>query len=221
MSKIHLSKFFFYLICFILYVGAYIWTVILYGFDITRFLYLSMINLFSNIFYTFMMMGMMIFSEKIHNKYSKKLESYFYKVNFCFSFTTYCIYWAIVSIDVNLLQKKSIPVTLNLFLHGGIFLLLLLDHFLISKKHYTTKIGISFLLYFYAIYSVIAFTLHFFLDFSLYPIINTINLIEYVFLTLGYFCVSTISLFIYRLFLDLKNERFFDEEEISFYQNID
>ena len=207
MNRLLIIKISFYLTCFLLYSGSFIWTFLLYGYEFKNIFYLTNINLYSNFIYISMMMYFCVFNQlQLH----KKIENYFYKFNFCFAFTVLCIYWALVLIDVNLVLKRKIPVALDLFLHGGVFSLILIEHYFISTKRFTRKIGVQFFSYFYAIYSFIAFSLYYFFDMTLYPLINQIDFIDFILLTFCTFCVSTISTFIYKVLIEFKRDSYDD-----------
>ena len=208
----------FYIICLLLYTSTVIFTYLLYGFDIKSLIYLSNINLYSNLIYT----SLMFYSCVIHPNHFitiDKIQNYFYKFNFCFSFTVLCIYWAIVSIDVNLVLKRSIPIALDLFLHGGIFCLLLFEHYFISRKRFTKKIGLKFFIYFYIAYSFTLFNIYYLFGVTLYPLINQIDLIEYFILTLISFFISAISTLIYKVLIEINI--WSDEDNQFYYERLD
>jgi hypothetical protein len=169
----------FYLICIIVHSLFFSWQIQLYGLRFKTFFYLTNISFFNNYFY---LISQFCKKTGIYHT-SKEVRDNMFKLGMAFAVPVNILFWGIIAIDKNLIFNNNsdiLPLPLNLFLHGGNMLVLLLDNYFITKHYITKSLGWRFLLSFASFYSVFLHFLYHFFSIELYGLVSKLNLAHYL-----------------------------------------
>lgn len=169
----------FYLVCILVHVYFFIWQIQLYGFRLKTFFYLTNISFFTNLIYIF---TQFLKKTGIYDT-SKEIRDNIFKLGIALAVPVNILFWGLLAIDWKLIFNNSsqvLPLPLNLFLHGGNMLVLLLDNYLVTKHYKTNGIGWRFLLGFASFYSVFLHLLYQFFSIELYALVSKLNLGHYL-----------------------------------------
>jgi hypothetical protein len=129
----------FYPVAFMLYIIFLVWDRYHSKFPFFQnLLFLTMISYYTNIVYIFFMANQewgIFFKHKTYKAHKHWIDKIF---NFLFalSFTVMVMFWSMYAKDPNsvLQQGESIPLPLNLFLHGGTFVIFLIEQLFIRRR---------------------------------------------------------------------------------------
>ena len=183
-----------------------------------NFLFLTQIDLYLNMIYYFICLYYNI-TKKIEIKEKYQL---FYNFNFCLSFVVFIMYWSMFLFDRETLYKKNsqyiAPIFLNILLHGGVFIVNLLEIFFIKKRIKISYFRTWFFLFFTVVYIGILYLVKLLFNIKVYPFIYG-SIFKFIIVTFSGFIVCLIGNFIYAFILKKKNsknkEKDFEELEMS------
>jgi hypothetical protein len=176
---------------------------------LTSLLYLTIISFHMNFIYYTLSFLYEIKILKILNKES--LDKFF---NLCviFSFTAGVMFWVLSLQDPNSVVEKGveIPIILNLFLHGGTFIIALLEQVIFNKRTTQNHFNLIYLAIIVALYSLLLKGIYVIYDFDVYPFVKE-NWIEFSITCFSAFCISVLGHYIYKVlsftrFQELKSE---------------
>jgi hypothetical protein len=163
-----------------------------------NFLFLTQIDLYTNIIYYSIYLYFNIIKKKeIQTKYQL-----LFNFNFCLSFCVCFMYWSMLIFDKQTLYKKDsnkmVPTALNILLHGGVFICNLFLIFLSKRKEKIIYVQNWFYLLFSIAYVVILYLLNILFDIRVYPFIYG-SLLKFILICLSAFAVCLIGHWIYYL----------------------
>ena len=175
-----------------------------------NFLFLTQIDLYINMLYYLISLYYNIAKKKeIKEKYQL-----FFNFNFCVSFVVFIMYWSMLIVDRETLYtnntKLRVPFGLNFLLHGGVFLVNLLEIFLINKSVKTSYFRIWFFLFFTIVYVGILYLLKLLFNIRVYPFIYG-SIFKFIMVTFSAFIVCLVGNFIYTFIL--KNQKARNKEK--------
>ena len=170
--------FYYRMIALIIHVYFAKWILDIWGFKIKTFFYLTKINFFMNITYFIYSLYTNSYEErrKIH---CKNLHSIF-KFSFCLAIVVITLYWGIILTSPTLMGNTPTPAILDVFLHGGNLMVLVLDFFLDPYKvdRKSTHINKTFLLKFTIFYILLLYILYYSIEVEIYPLVSKLNIIQ-------------------------------------------
>jgi hypothetical protein len=136
--------------------------------------FLTNITIYLNISYYIYSLGI-LFNFEIFLDF-KKL---FFKLCFILTFANFLLYWLMVLIDPEL--KLMLPYYLDLFLHGGTFLINTAEHLIINSKYSEKFTEYNFYFYFLILilYSI-PLSLIYKINYYKYPILEEISIVQYI-----------------------------------------
>lgn len=167
---------------------------------ITNALYLSFFSYYINIFYYYI-----AFVSDLSKIWSK--ESLNPLFNFCFniSFTASLIYWSIYSLDTwNTLEKY--PPVLTFFLHGGIFLMDVLELLYFNPRKTQTILDNKYIICFMGIYPISLRLVYTYTDYSIDSFYKY-NMLQFIMLCVFASILFLLAHFIYKLITYEKEHR--------------
>ncbi len=95
------------------------------------------------------------------------------KFNYAITFIVILMYWGMIIVNPSLLyNNKRLPIEVDYFVHGGIFIINLIDHLFILKKKDSRIINIKFMFGFMIVYLTVLLGLYHVLDITTYPFIK-------------------------------------------------
>jgi hypothetical protein len=158
-------------------------------------------SFYFNLFYfSYLLLIHLPFGNKLKN--SKFLES-LSKFNFSVSFVVFSIYWGMVAIDPSLILQdhanRILPFKYDLFLHGGNFLLNLIEHLYVFPKTDAKSIGFTILTFFYVAYLIYLKVLFHYYNVVIYPFIGVLELSQVFILLISAVVLVNTGRFIYSL----------------------
>jgi hypothetical protein len=123
------------------------------------------------------------------------------KFNFSISFVVFSFYWGMVAYDPSLILQdhanRILPFKYDIFLHGGNFLLNLVEHVFLFPKSDTNFIGFSILTCFYTIYLFYLKLLFHYFNIVIYPFIGVLELYQLGIILLSAVTLSNSGRFLY------------------------
>jgi len=155
------------------------WIINIWGFQLKTFLFLTQINFFTNLFYFFYSgIYLVYFSKKSESK--EKFVNSIFKFSFCLSVAVIILYWSLALLAPGMLGDTPTPPALDLFLHGGNLLVLLIDCLLNSKACFRdTYISRHFLVKFTIAYFMTQYLVYYTMDIEIYPMISKLSVPMY------------------------------------------
>jgi hypothetical protein len=162
------------------------WIFDIWGFRIRTFCFLTKINFFLNMFY-FVYAICINYHFESKSKHQGIVNSLF-KISYSLAIVVLILYWSLCFFLPNMLGTTQIPFVLDLFLHGGNLIVLMLDYFidfddrLEKKKTYLNK---SFLFKLSMTYITLLYLLYYFMNIEVYPLVSKMNVTQYVGFCLG------------------------------------
>jgi hypothetical protein len=224
-----LSKFFHILFLIVHLYYCYM-IFLIWGIKVKTFLFLTKINFFIN-FALFIYLNLNTFlnfdkREEIsynqtnknstkENEKEKNLTYYQYTCNemsliragFSFSLTVNFLYWSILYFRPDFMGDGNIPSHVDLFLHGGNSIVILIESFLNKKSlHDNVRFGSLGVLAFAFGYISIKYIVYFYYDLQIYPMISKLSMSYYYCLAFVAYFWYLISVLIFRKFVMEKNE---------------
>ena len=158
-----------------------------------RLLFLTFISFYVNWFYylTKFLRGIPILNaipRLFDEKYLKRL----FRLAFSLSFVVFILYWGMILLDPKLLFRSGmeIPIHLDLFLHGGNFILNLMEHSLINPDDSYEPSYRSFIV-FLVFYFCLLKVCYAFFGILTYPFVDSKNIFFYI----AIFCCGKILMF--------------------------
>lgn len=180
---------------------------------ISRLVFLTMISLFINWFYYFLRLLTHLEIKLIEEIKERRI----FKFGFSLSFLVVVMYWGMIISDPQTLYKAeaSIPIVLDLMLHGCNFLFNLLEHIVINRRvnDRDSFIGWKFYFIFAALYTIEIKAASYFLDFHAYPIVQQMNIPITIFLNIVAMLIMLGGEFIYNKISMLGIKKLLTEEE--------
>ena len=183
-----------------------------------NFLFLTQIDLYINMLYYFIC---------LYYNTTKKAEikgkyQLFFNFNFCASFVVFIMYWSMFIFARETLYKKDskliAPFSLNILLHGGVFIINIFEIILTRKRAKNSYIKIWFFLFFTIVYVGILYLAKLLFNIKVYPFIYG-SIFKFIIVTVSSFIVCLIGNFIYSLIMKTKKakskEKDFEELEMN------
>ena len=186
-----------------------------------NFLYLTQICLYLNMIFYILSLFYNIKFQSFITKISQL--SLLFNFNFCISFVVFIMYWSMLLLDKGTLYKKEaeikVPSILNFLLHGGVFIVNLIELYLMKEKvKKMNYIKLIFYLIFTLSYIGILYALKIFFNIKIYPFIYG-SFIKFVIITFASFPVCIIGHFIYffstRQIIEKKEKKNYEEFELN------
>lgn len=141
--------------------------------------WLTMMSFFINlIYYSYMLMASLgIIKRKLN-----KLEDSYFKMAFCISFVVFLLFWTIMAVDRNMLlnPEDNTPTILNIFTHGGNFVLNIFEHIVVKPRPNASNINTMFFLGFLLTYSACLKIIFYLTGFAAYPFVEKAPLLHYM-----------------------------------------
>lgn len=140
--------------------------------------YLTLMSFFINLgYYTWMLVS----SLNIIKKNFDTIESCYFKLAFCLSFVVFSLFWAMIMFDRNMVidPDNQTPTFLNVFTHGGNFVLNIFEHIYVKPRGDATRINIFFFIGFLVVYSSSLKIIASFTEFCAYPFVKTAPIFHY------------------------------------------
>lgn len=171
-----------------------------------NFLFLTQIDLYSNIIYY----SLYLYFKNIKKKKIPKKLQLLFNFNFCVSFCVFIMYWSMFLFDKETLYKKEtkkmVPTVLNILLHGGVFICNLSLILLIERKKKIEYIKNWFFLLFSIGYIGILYLLNLLCDIRVYPFIYG-SQYKFLLICISSFIVCLIGHYIYIFITKKKREK--------------
>jgi hypothetical protein len=165
-----------------LYIAKWIFDI--WGFRLRTFCFLTKINFFLNMFYFAYALGINYHYEKA--KHANVINSLF-KICYSLAVVVLILYWSLCFFLPNMLGTTQIPFVLDLFLHGGNLIVLMLDYFIdlerIEKKK--TILDKGFLFKLSITYITLLYLLYYFMNIEVYPLVSKMTIAQYFGFCLG------------------------------------
>jgi hypothetical protein len=170
------------------------WIFDIWGFKLRTFCFLTKINFFANLIY-FAYALCIKFHYGTNSKdcdHHQKYVNSLFKFSYSLAIVVLVLYWSLCFFFPTMLGTTEIPVILDLFLHGGNLIVLMLDYFIDlerseKKNNYINR---SFLLKFSLTYMTMLSLLYYFVDIEVYPLVSKMNFMQYLL-----FCAGGSALF--------------------------
>lgn len=145
--------------------------------------WLTLMSFFMNFSYY---SWMLVDSLNVFKKNFTKVENSYFKFIFCISFVVFSLFWTIMMIDRNMLinPEDETPTFLNIFTHGGNFVLNLFEHLFVKPRGDSTKISYLFFIGFMLIYSSGLKLVFSFSGFLAYPFVEKAPILHYAIVNL-------------------------------------
>lgn len=197
----------------------------IWGVKIRTFLFLTKINFFIN-FFLFIYLNLNSFlqfdsrpeilekseknstekAQKIHIQYTKN-EMSLIRAGFSFSLTVNFLYWTIILFKPDFMGTGNTPIDVELFLHGGNSLVILLEGYLNKKSlHENVRFGSLGVILFAFFYITLKYIVYYLYDIQIYPMISKLNVVYYYCLGIIAYFMYLISVMIFRFFIMEKFE---------------
>ena len=161
-----------------------------------NFLFLTQIDLYINMVYYFHC----LYINFIKQKENKEKYHLLFNFNFCLSFVVFIMYWSMFIIDRETLYKKNskyiAPFSLNILLHGGVFIANLFEIFLIIRKQKVSYVKTLFFLIFTVVYVGILYLVKLLFNIKIYPFIYG-SIFKFIFVVCSAFVVCLVGQYIY------------------------
>lgn len=185
----------------LIHIIVFLWIIRVWGLQLKIFLFLTNINFFLNSFY-FIYLTTYAY---IPNKYrlsNNKLDEIF-EFSFCLSIAVIIMYWGLFLFMPAFLGSTATPVVLDVFLHGGNLMVLIMDAFLIKKieKKQSNSIDFRFLFKFTVFYMILQYFVYYTLDIEVYPLISKVSAVMFSFISLAGYGLFVIGNILYRTIL--------------------
>jgi hypothetical protein len=176
---------------------------------ITNAIILSFFSYYINIFYYYI-----AFISDLQFTKSLSKESLNQLLNFCFniSFTASLIYWSMYSMD-NWNNLEKYPPVLNFFLHGGIFILNVLELLYFNPRKSKTILDFKYIICFMGIYPISLKLVYTFTDYSI-DSFNKYNSIQFILVCLFADILFILAHYIYKFLTEYAENREFVENDI-------
>ena len=133
-------------------------------------------------------------------KENKEKIHLLFNFNFCLSFVVFIMYWAMFILDRETLYKKNskyiAPFSLNILLHGGVFIANLFEIFLVIRKQKVPYVKILFFLIFTIVYAGMLYLVKYLFNIKIYPFIYG-SIFKLIFVICCAFGVCLIGQYIY------------------------
>jgi len=167
-----------------------------WGVQPKTFLFLTHLTFFFNLFY-YLRVSLAIIKVLDHDY----REDIYYKVGFVFSFLVGFMYWMMYLQDPSLVNEKGYKIIfiLDFFLHGGNFILYLLEHFLFTKHSSCDFIGPYFIAAIVLLYCAMLYTLYFAARYAIYPFLNEYKLVDFIALPIMGTGIALFGLFLHNV----------------------
>ena len=181
-----------------------------------NFIYLTQIDLYINmIYYT------LILIKDLKKQNPKNFDKFF---NFCFSFSfnAFIMYWLIYFNNSKNLFKSNIklPFFLVFSLHGGVFLINILEATIINKRKNTKTISLFYYVFLAVIYPFFLRFVYFNYGIKSYPFIKKKFLYVFLIVFFSLFvCILGHFLYVFLSNFNVNNENEDDESELIFIDN--
>jgi hypothetical protein len=162
------------------------WIFEIWGFKLRTFCFLTKINFFLNMLYFIYALSINFHFEK--KSQHQKIVNYLFKGCYSLAIVVLILYWSLCFFIPQMLGTTQIPVVLDLFLHGGNLVVLMLDYFIDSderEEKRNTYLNKSFLFMISITYITLLYLLNYFLKIEVYPLVSKMNIIQYVGFCLG------------------------------------
>jgi hypothetical protein len=167
------------------------WIFDIWGFKLRTFCFLTKINFFLN-------MGYFAYALCINYHYEtksnhQKTANSLFKLCYSLAIVVLILYWSLCFFFPNMLGTTQIPMLLDLFLHGGNLVVLMLDYFIDFERQEkkNTYLNKSFLFKLSIFYITLLYLLYYFMNIEVYPLVSKMNFIQY-----GAFCLGGSGLFL-------------------------
>jgi hypothetical protein len=161
-----------------LYIAKWIFEI--WGFKLRTFCFLTKINFFLNMVY-FLYALLINFHYETKSRHQNIANSLF-KGCYSLAIVVLILYWSLCFFLPNMLGTTQIPVILDLFLHGGNLVVLMLDYFIdndrLEKKN--TYLNKGFLFKISMTYITLLYLLNYFMNIEVYPLVSKMNIVQYV-----------------------------------------
>jgi hypothetical protein len=163
----------------------------IWGFKLRTFCFLTKINFFLNMFY-FAYALCINYHFETKSKHQQFVNSLF-KLCYSLAIVVLILYWTLCFFLPNMLGTTQIPFLLDLFLHGGNYVVLMLDYLIdIDKQERkNTRLDKGFLLKLSIFYITLLYLLYYFLNVEVYPLVSKMTIVQYI----G-FCIGGSGLFL-------------------------
>jgi hypothetical protein len=163
------------------------WIIEIWGIKLKTFLFLTKINFFINMFYFAYTCYLHLYWRKIMKKdsalaqRSEKFVNSILKFSFCLSIAVVSLYWGLLIFAPTMLGDTPTPIFLDLFLHGGNLIVLLIDCILNGKLKNLreTHIDPKFLIQFTITYYIIQYAVYYTMNIQVYPMISKLSIPMY------------------------------------------
>ena len=188
-----------------------------------NFLFLTQIDLYINIIYY----SICVYYEIKMNKDIKEKYQLLFNLNFSISFVVFIMYWSMFVFQRETLYKKNtkiiVPPSLNILLHGGVFIFNLLILIFSERNKKKPKQKQSYIrIWFYFILTIayigILYSLKILFDIRVYPFIYG-SILKFIFISISSFLVCLIGHYIYVLMTKTKKpkskEKNFEQFEMN------
>jgi hypothetical protein len=154
-----------------------------------------------------------LYEVKMISKLNKeKLDKFF---NFCitFSFTTFIMFWLMFLSDPNSVLEKghTIPLPLNMFIHGGVYVTCLLEQLIFNKRKTQNKMSVLFIICFICLYTIILRGIYNKWGYMIYPFVKE-KILQFLITVIGATIISLVGHLIYLSVSIPMEEKLLDEE---------
>ena len=197
----------FRIICLILHVYYCYMIITIWGIKLKTFLFLTKINFFIN-FFLFIYLNLNTIlkfdkrskilvknsknEENIHTQYTCNEQSLI-RAGLSFSFIVNFLYWSIMYLAPDFMGDGNTPMDVELFLHGGNTIVILLEGLLNKKSlHEDVRFGSIGVLLFAFGYISVKYVVYYLYDLQIYPMISKLAVHKY-------YCLAFIAYFMYLL----------------------
>jgi hypothetical protein len=157
---------------------------------------------------------MLISSLNIIKKNFASLEDSYFKLAFCLSFVVFTLFWAMIMFDRNMVidPDNETPTFLNVFTHGGNFLLNIFEHLYVKPRGDATRINIFFFTGFMVMYSSSLKLIASLTGFAAYPFVDKAPILHYFIVNVIGLCLvcmgdKAFRMLIKKEFLELKQNK--------------
>jgi len=177
------------------YLAFLVWSFVLlynmiaiWGITIKQILLLTHLGFFFNFVY----LNVQLFTTFGLLNASKALINGMFKFAFSISLMIDIMFWGLYFGDPKHFEQKDViePMWYLISMHGSNMIFLFGEHFLICKHEDNKNVGVVIMVAFSTIYSVILYSVFFFLKIEVYPFLKQFSFLEYVMLV----CISSIVL---------------------------
>jgi hypothetical protein len=187
----------------------------IWGFKIKTFLFLTKINFFFNLYlFSYLSLNSHYKFDQRPEKYEKdekkNIEKKYYlytrremtliKISFAFSIGVNVLYWLIMLLKRDFMGDTDTPAYVELFLHGGNTMVVLLECFFNRKSvHNDTAVKSIHVIIFAFLYITLKYFVYYTMDVQIYPMISKLSVPLYYCLGLFGYLLYLLSCLIFKM----------------------